>query len=86
VDPRPAVPAPSDPRPQPADPFAGLAERLDSLDGLSVADRVPVFAAIHSTLNDALALTAAGDGGGGNTSRPAGPPAPGGFRPGQGGR
>ncbi|RIJ77563.1 hypothetical protein D1871_06215 [Nakamurella silvestris] len=84
MDPRPAVPIPSDPRPQPVDPFAGLDERLASLDGLSVADRVPVFAAVHSTLNDALALTTAGGDGAAQPPRPSGPA--GGFRPGQGGR
>lgn len=83
MDPRP-TPVPADPRPQPADPFAGLADRLESLDGLAVADRVAVFASIHSTLNDALALTAAGTD---SSPQPAAHThRQGGFRPGAGGR
>ena len=82
MDPRPA-PVPSDPRPKPTDPFAGLDELVASLDGLPVGDRVAVFSSIHSTLNDALALTAAG---GDGAAPVVGTVGPRGFRPGPGGR
>ncbi len=40
------------------DPFAGIAEDLELLDGLAPADQVPVFTRLHSTLTSALTTTA----------------------------